>query len=99
MAAANPAAFSGLEFLATAVVVLDGGYVVRYTNQAAENLLGAGAKTLVGQAFPALFTDSRALESLLADALANRLQDAGLGDTVFKNQCDTNGGTERDRVK
>lgn len=23
---------------------------------------------------------------------------AGLGDTVFKNQCDTNGGTERDRL-
>ena len=70
MAAANPAAFSGLEFLATAVVVLDGGYVVRHTNQAAENLLGAGARSLVGQAFPNLFTDRRALEGLLADALA-----------------------------
>ena len=70
MAAANPAAFSGLEFLATAVVVLDGGYVVRHTNQAAENLLGAGARSLVGQAFPTLFSDRRALEGLLADALA-----------------------------
>ncbi len=73
MAAATPAAysaFSGLELLATAIVVLDGGYVVRYTNQAAENLLGAGARSLVGQAFPGLFTDGRALESMLAEALA-----------------------------
>jgi len=70
MAAAPPSAFSGLELLATAIVVLDGGYVVRYTNQAAENLLGAGARSLVGHAFPGLFTDGRALESMLAEALA-----------------------------
>jgi len=69
VAAAHPTAFSGLELLATAVVVLDAGYVVRYTNQAAENLLGAGAKSLLGQVFPALFSDSRTLEVMLADAL------------------------------
>ena len=70
MAEANPAGFPGLELLATAVVILDGGYVVRYTNPAAENLLGAGAKSLVGQPFAALFTDSATLEDMLADALA-----------------------------
>jgi two-component system nitrogen regulation sensor histidine kinase GlnL len=70
MAAAPPSAFSGLELLATAIVVLDRSYVVRYTTQAAENLLGAGARSLVGHAFPGLFTDGRALESMLADALA-----------------------------
>ena len=69
MSEANAAGFSGLELLATAVVVLDDGYVVRYTNPAAENLLGAGAKALVGQPFLALFTDSTALEGMLADAL------------------------------
>ena len=37
MAAAHTSAFSGLGLLATAVVVLDAGYVVRYTNQAAES--------------------------------------------------------------
>ena len=46
------AAFPGLELLATAVVVLDDGYVVRYTNPAAENLLGAGARSLIGPALP-----------------------------------------------
>jgi two-component system nitrogen regulation sensor histidine kinase GlnL len=70
MAAAHATAFSGLELLATAVVVLDQDYVVRHTNQAAENLLGAGAKSLVGQSFPTLFTDSRTLDSMLAEALA-----------------------------
>jgi two-component system nitrogen regulation sensor histidine kinase GlnL len=70
MAAVQPAAFAGLELLATAVVVLDASYVVRYTNQAAENLLGAGARSLLGQAFPALFTDAAALEGMLAEALA-----------------------------
>lgn len=70
MAEARSAGFSGLELLATAVMVLDGSYVVRYTNPAAENLLGAGARSLVGQQFLALFSDGAALEGMLAEALA-----------------------------
>lgn len=61
--------FSGLEYLATAVVVLDERVVVRYANQAAENLLGAGAKSLIGQAFSPLFDSDGALEKALAEAL------------------------------
>ena len=70
MAVANPAGFSGLELLATAVAVLDGEYVVRYTNPAAENLLGAAAKSLIGQPFPGLFTDEPPLRKMLEEALA-----------------------------
>ena len=70
MADAQPAGYRGLELLATAIVILDAEYVVRYTNQAAENLLGAGARALLGQPFPALFTDNATLEVMLADALA-----------------------------
>ncbi len=70
MAEVNPAGFPGLELLATAVAIVDGEYVVRYTNPAAENLLGAGAKTLIGQPFPALFTDSATLKRMLDEALA-----------------------------
>ncbi len=70
MAEVNPAGLRGLELLATAVAILDGEYVVRYTNPAAENLLGAGAKTLIGQVFPALFTDSTTLKGMLEEALA-----------------------------
>lgn len=64
------ASFSGLEYLATAVVVLDERYAVRYANPAAEDLLGTGAKSLIGQAFLPLFSDDAALEKALADALA-----------------------------
>jgi len=64
------ATYSGLELLATAVVALDEAYVVRYANPAAENLLGAGAKTLAGQPFLALFANAAALESMLSEALA-----------------------------
>jgi len=70
LAEANPARFSGLELLATAIVLLDGRYVVRYANSAAENLLGEGARTLLGQPFPARFFDSAALEVILTEALA-----------------------------
>jgi two-component system nitrogen regulation sensor histidine kinase GlnL len=61
--------FSGLEYLATAVVALDEHYVVRYANAAAENLLGAGAKSLIGHPFLSLFEADAALERALAEAL------------------------------
>jgi two-component system nitrogen regulation sensor histidine kinase GlnL len=61
--------FSGLEYLATAVVVLDDAAVVRYTNPAAESLLGAGAKSLIGQPFLPLFESDAALEKSVAEAL------------------------------
>jgi len=63
------ATFAGLEFLATAVVVLDQRFVVRHANQAAENLLGTGAKSLIGQPFLPLFAGDAALEKSLAEAL------------------------------
>ncbi len=62
--------FAGLGYLATAVVVLDERFVVRYANQATENLLEAPAKSLVGQPFLPLFADGAALEKALAEALA-----------------------------
>ncbi len=64
------AAYAGLELLATAVVALDRGLVVRYANPAAQDLLDAGEKSLVGQPFPPLFADGAALEAALGEALA-----------------------------
>jgi two-component system nitrogen regulation sensor histidine kinase GlnL len=63
------AAYAGLDLLATAIVAIDAQYVVRYANQAAENLLGTGARSLIGQRFPGLFADRAALERTLAEAL------------------------------
>jgi two-component system, NtrC family, nitrogen regulation sensor histidine kinase GlnL len=70
MATAYSGEFAGLDLLATAVVALDAGHMIRYANQAAENLLGTGARSLIGLRFPALFSDSSALEGMLAEALA-----------------------------
>ncbi|MDW8467879.1 MAG: nitrogen regulation protein NR(II) [Burkholderiales bacterium] len=64
------ASFAGLELLATGVVVLDDAFVVRYANPAAENLLGAGARSLVGQALASLFDEGAELETMLAEASA-----------------------------
>jgi two-component system, NtrC family, nitrogen regulation sensor histidine kinase GlnL len=62
--------FSGLELLATAVVALDDGFVVRYANPAAESLLATGAKSLIGQPFLHLFQEQEELEKSLDDARA-----------------------------
>ncbi len=61
--------FAGLELLATAVVVLDERFVVRYANPAAESLLATGAKSLNGQPFLQLFAEREALERALGDAV------------------------------
>jgi two-component system nitrogen regulation sensor histidine kinase GlnL len=62
-------AFTGLELLATAVVLLDPRFVVRYANPAAENLLATGAKSLNGQPFLQLFAEREALERALGEAV------------------------------
>ena len=60
--------FAGLDLLPTAVVALDDALVVRYANPAAENLLATGARTLLGQAFLALFAEREQLERSLREA-------------------------------
>jgi two-component system nitrogen regulation sensor histidine kinase GlnL len=60
--------FAGLDLLATAVVVLDDEFVVRYANPAAENLLTTGAKSLIGQPFLGFFAERTELERALEEA-------------------------------
>jgi two-component system, NtrC family, nitrogen regulation sensor histidine kinase GlnL len=60
--------FAGLDLLATAVVVLDDDFVVRYANPAAENLLSTGAKSLNGQPFLGFFAERGELERALEEA-------------------------------
>jgi len=62
------ASFAGLDLLATAVVVLDDDFVVRYANPAAENLFTAGARSLIGQPFLGLFAEDAELERSLEEA-------------------------------
>jgi len=65
---ANP--LPGLEYLATAVVVLDEDLAIAYVNPAAESLLESGAKGLLGQGFLQLFSADPELENTLSRARA-----------------------------
>src|SRR5262249_49439441 len=60
---------TGLEWLATAVVLLDRALRVKYLNPAAEALFATGRKTVLDQPFPGLFVDSGSLAGLLHQAL------------------------------
>ena len=52
----TPTALSGLDPLATAVVLVDAELTVRYMNPAAENLFEMSSKNVAGQALGELFT-------------------------------------------
>jgi len=67
-----PAPLAGLDLLATAVVVLDEGFVVRYANPAAEQLLDTAARALIGQSFLQMFAEFTALEQTVSEALGTR---------------------------
>jgi two-component system nitrogen regulation sensor histidine kinase GlnL len=61
----NERQFAGLDLLATGVVVVGRDGAIRYANQAAEVLLDASRRHLIGQPAQRLFTDEHALERLM----------------------------------
>jgi two-component system, NtrC family, nitrogen regulation sensor histidine kinase GlnL len=65
----TPAAFHGLDLLATAVVWLDADLIVRYANPAAEAVLALSKRSILGHGLAGLFTDATALEAQLRQAL------------------------------
>lgn len=67
-----PAAFPGLDSLATAVVLLDEGLVVGYVNPAAENLFALSRKGLLGRRVQDLFPDSAQLMGAISQAQRER---------------------------
>ncbi len=67
----TPAAYSGLDLLATAVVVVDEGRTVCYLNPAAENLFEISSTNVTGQAINELFVHATVLEAAVEYARAN----------------------------
>ena len=65
----SPVVSPGLDWLATAVVLLDRALHVRYLNPAAETLFAASRKSVLDQAFPGLFAESGSLAALLHQAI------------------------------
>ncbi|HMG59002.1 MAG TPA: nitrogen regulation protein NR(II) [Burkholderiales bacterium] len=65
----SPTVSPGLDWLATAVVLLDRVLHVKYVNPAAETLFAASRKSILDQPFPGLFADSGSLAALLHQAI------------------------------
>jgi two-component system nitrogen regulation sensor histidine kinase GlnL len=63
--------FAGLDFLASTVLVLDEGLVVRYVNPAGENLLAVSLRSVAGKPLSAVCTCSAILQGALDNALNN----------------------------
>jgi two-component system nitrogen regulation sensor histidine kinase GlnL len=67
--------FSGLDMLASAVLVVDGDGLVRYANPAAEHLVEVSAKALSRQKLAGLFLNGEELSALCEQALAHKYAD------------------------
>ncbi|MBI2313984.1 MAG: PAS domain-containing protein [Betaproteobacteria bacterium] len=62
-------AFSGLDFLATAVMLLDSNLRVQYANPAAENLFEFSSRNIVGDPVEQVFQDAGGLVQAIGQAL------------------------------
>ncbi|MDR1228527.1 MAG: nitrogen regulation protein NR(II) [Azoarcus sp.] len=65
-----PEPFAGLDLLSSAIVLVDGGLIVRYLNPGAENLFAVSQRKLAGQPLRALLGEPAPLGNALRNALA-----------------------------
>jgi len=65
------ASYAGLDLLASAVLLLDDGQLIRYVNPAGENLLAVSGQGVVGKTLAAVCTCSSVLKSALDNGLHN----------------------------
>lgn len=68
---ANYASFAGLDLLASAVLLIDEGRLIRYINPAGENLLAVSSRIVAGKTLDAVCTCSATLQSALDNGLNN----------------------------
>ena len=66
----DPSGFSGLDLLATAVILLDRKLRIKYLNPAAENLLAVSARNVLGHAIGEVFTVGPALKTMIDQTFA-----------------------------
>jgi two-component system nitrogen regulation sensor histidine kinase GlnL len=64
-------AFSGLDLLSSAIVLVDAGLIIRHVNPAAENLFAASSRQMLGHALHRLVGNPPELTSALSIALKN----------------------------
>jgi two-component system nitrogen regulation sensor histidine kinase GlnL len=87
--AIDEAAFAGLDILTSAVVILDADAHIAYANAAAEALLEASRKSLVGERFSGFFLNGTLIDQLFAEALLYRFSNKRLDLTLSRAQRDT----------
>lgn len=63
--------FAGLDLLASAVLLIDEGQIIRYINAAGENLLAVNGRAAVGKTLSAICTCSATLQAALDNGLNN----------------------------
>ncbi|UCV11289.1 PAS domain-containing sensor histidine kinase [Dechloromonas denitrificans] len=68
---ASSQTFAGLDLLASAVLLIDDGQLLRYLNPAAENLLAVSSRLVAGKALSSVCACSAILRSALDNGLAN----------------------------
>jgi len=68
---ASSQTFAGLDLLASAVLLIDDGQLLRYLNPAAENLLAVSSRSVAGKPLSNVCTCSAILRSALDNGLAN----------------------------
>src|SRR5574343_1413704 len=67
----HPVSFAGLDWLASAVLLIDDDQKVRYLNPAGENLLAVSSRSAAGRPLHAICTCSATLQSALDNGLLN----------------------------
>ncbi|MCL2636323.1 MAG: hypothetical protein FWD50_06850 [Betaproteobacteria bacterium] len=65
------ASCAGLDLLASAVLLLDDGQLIRYVNPAGENLLAVSGRAVAGRTLAAVCACPASLQAALANGLAN----------------------------
>jgi len=84
-----PSAFSGLELLSSAVVLVDDQLVVRYLNPGAENLFATSSRKIVGYSLRRLLGEPAGLESALNNVLRDNWSYTGHNLKVLRPGMET----------
>ena len=84
-----PSAFSGLELLSSAVVLVDDQLVVRYINPGAENLFATSSRKIVGYSLRRLLGEPAGLESALNNVLRDNWSYTGHNLKVLRPGMET----------
>ena len=79
-------AFSGLDLLSSAVVLVDGSLIVRHLNPAAENLFAVSSRQLLGHPLSRLVGEPPELSAALENALKNNWSYTGHNIRITRTQ-------------